>query len=382
MTVYEELGVRKCINAWGRITTRGGSLMPAEVLEAIAAAAEHYVDINELRTQVGRKIAELTRNEAAEVCCGAAAGVLLSTVACVAGTDMPALAQLPDTQGLKDEVVVYRAQSNPYFACIRRAGVQLREVGHIRGTQPWELEAALGSQSAAVFFFAADFYNRGSSLSLEQTIEIARTAGVPVVVDAASNLPPVENLWRFTQMGADLALFSGGKELCAPNPTGLILGRKDLVYACHLANSPYHYFGRPLKVGKEELVGILAAVKRYVSLDHNAELERWERQVAWIVQELSGITGVSARRDYPGESGVDVPRVLVRIDETRLERTMGQVLRSLRSGDPWVEVGPDVSLAGRYVNDDSEGFFVNPQALKDGEERVVAVRLREAFGAS
>jgi L-seryl-tRNA(Ser) seleniumtransferase len=380
MDIYEELGVPKAINAWGHITREGGSKMAPEVLEAMVEASRHFVDMPEFKAAVGRRIAELTHNEACEVCCGAATGLVLATAACTAGTDPAAMAQLPNLAGLKNEVIVHRAQTNPYVAYIRRVGVTIREIGTARATAPWELETAIGPQTAAVFFFAADYYNIGAALSLEDTIAIAHRSSVPVVVDAAANLPPAENLWHFTQLGADLAVFSGGKGLCGPQPSGLILGRKDLVNACAFANSPNHAIGRPNKMGKEEVAGVLAAVKWFLNLDQKARIEQWEGQVAHILRELNGIAGVNAERYPTGESGGPCPRVRVRIDEARLGRTMGQILKSLRAGDPWIAVGPSSSPSGAGLTDKSEGFFVNPQTLDPGEEEIVARRLRQAFG--
>lgn len=380
--LYAELGVRKAINAWGHITVRGGSRLPPEVTRAMVEASQHFVDVHEFKAAVSRRIAELTHNEACEPCCGAAAGLILSTAACIASTDPAAMAQLPNLEGLKDEVVVFRAQANPYWSVIQRVGVRLREVGTIRGTESWQLEKAMGPQTAAVIFFTADYYNRGGAPSLERTIEVAHRASVPVIVDAASQLPPKENLWRFTQMGADLVIFSGGKALSAPNPTGLIFGRPDLVHACSFANTPNHTIGRPMKLGKEELAGLLAAVKWFLNLDHEARYQRWERQASYIIRELSGIAGVRTEHSSVGESGVPGPRVLVRIEPTVLGRKMSEVLASLRSGDPWIAVGPSDEIDGSCLDDTSTGFYVNPQTLEEGEEQIVALRLREAFGAS
>ncbi len=382
MDIFEELGVPKAINAWGHITIRGGAKLPPEVVQAMAEASKVFVDIFEFKAAVGRRIAELTHNEACEVCCGAAAGCILSTAACIAGTDPGAMAKIPMLDGLKNEVVIFRSQFNPYCYTIQRAGVTLREVGTIRGTQPWQLKNAIGPQTAAVFFFVADFYNRGANLTLEKTIEIAHASGVPVIVDAASNLPPVENLWSFTQMGADLAIFSGGKGLQGPQPSGLIVGRKGLVAACTFANGPNHTIGRSMKVGKEELAGLLAAVKRFVNLDHGAVRERWERQVEYMIAELSGIPGVHPEYSPTGESGVACPRVRVEIDQKALRRTMSEILQSLRSGDPWVIVGPSSVLAGPAVDESAPGFFLNPQTLDEGEEKLVVTRLRQAFGVA
>ena len=235
--------------------------------------------------------------------------------------------------------MVFRSQRNAFDQAIRQVGVRLREVGYTQGSAPWQLESAIGSQTAAVVLFAGVPFSRGA-LSLDQTIEIAHRAGVPVIVDAAAQLPPVENLWRFTQAGADLVIFSGGKGLRGPQCTGLIVGRKDLIRACALNDSPQPSIGRPMKVGKEEIAGLLAAVKWFLAYDWETQSAVWERQVSSMVRALAEVRGLRAWRDYPGHAGLPIPRVRVVIDQSANNVIVDQVLASLRSGTPRIEVGP------------------------------------------
>jgi L-seryl-tRNA(Ser) seleniumtransferase len=221
-----------------------------------------------------------------------------------------------------------------------------------------------------VVYFAGAHFER-DALPLATVIEVAGERGVPVIVDGAAQVPPVSNLWTYTQMGAALAIFSGGKGLSGPQSSGLILGRADLIEAVRLNGPPNQAIGRPMKVGKEEMVGLLAAVEWYLSLDEPALIQRYERQVARVVEAASKVAGVSARRDFPSEAGQPMPRALVQFDQARLGFDRDEVVRRLGEGDPYVEV----SKSG------VDGIWINPQTLADGEEAIVIDRLLGALGA-
>ena len=243
MSLYDELGVRPLLNASATLTRLGGSLMPPEVIEAMLDASRHFVNLDELQLRVGERLAAMTHNEAAYVCTGAAAGLVLTTAACIAGMDPAAINQLPDLTGLKNEVIIHKAHRNGYDHGVRQVGVKIVEIGTALHTEPWELEQAINAQTAAIFWFQGGMSGR-ADLPLEQVIEIANAHHVPVVVDTAAQLPPMENLWRFTQMGVALAIFSGGKDLHGPQASGLIVGRKALIDAIRLNGSPNHSIGR------------------------------------------------------------------------------------------------------------------------------------------
>lgn len=362
--IFERLGIRPVINGAATLTRLGGSLMPPVVWEAMRQAGQYYADITEVQRAVGRRIAELTHNEAAYVCAGAAAGLTLATAACITGTDPEKIARLPELAPTK-EVIVHRSQRNGYDYAIRQVGVRLVEIGAATGTTPADLEAALSDRTAAVFYFAGAHFAQGA-LPLETVIAIAHRAGVPVIVDAAAQIPPASNLWRFTQQGADLAIFSGGKGLCGPQSTGLIVGRADLIAAVARNGNPYHAIGRPMKVSKEEMVGLLAAIEWYLSQDEAALLERYEAVVQTILLAFREVPGVRAERAWPSEAGQPHARALLIFDAARLGLSRDAILEALRNGTPAIELAP----AG------SDGLYINPQTLQPGEEQIIIARLR------
>lgn len=369
MNIYEQLGVRRVINAKATITSLGGSLMPREVLDAMADAATAFVDIADLQRKIGERIALMTHNDGAYVSSGAAAGLTLAAAACATGTDLAKVDQVPDLTGMRNEIAIHTSQRFVFDRAFRLAGFTLREFGFAHVATEWQLEAALSEHTAAIAYIVAPHLTGRGFLPLEVVVKIAASYRIPVIVDAAAQLPPPSNLWRFTKdMGADLAIFSGGKDLRGPQGTGLIVGRKDLIDAIALNGNPHVAVGRPMKVGKEELVGVYAAVKRYLSLDHEAIGRLYEERVATIIRGLQDMPGVTTTRDYPNEAGQPAPRVLVRLAPP-LSRDA--VVAALRQGDPAIEVyvaGPD-------------GILLNPMTLEEGEELMVIQRLREAVPA-
>ena len=371
MSVYEELGIRPLINADATLTRLGGSRMPPDVVAAMAEASRCFVDLNELQQRVGERIAALTRNEAAYVCSGAAAGLTLATAACVAGTDPAAVGRLPDVTGLKDEVIIHRSHRNGFDHAVRQVGVRIVEIGDGARSTQRELERAISGRTAAIVWFQGAMTGR-DSLPLADVIAVAARSEVPVIVDAAAQLPPISSLWRFTEMGAALAIFSGGKDLCGPQSSGMILGRRDLIEGCVRNGNPNYSIGRPMKVGKEEMVGLLAALRRYLNLDHESREQWCNRVVADWNEALGRLPGVTACRDFPNEAGQPLPRslVTVRPDEARIDRN--GILTKLAAGTP------SIAVASSGV----DAFYLNPMTLEPGEERIVQERLQEILASS
>ncbi len=366
MDIYDELGVRKVINGYATLTSLGGSIMPAEVMAAMAEASRYFVSIDELQEKAGRKIAEWTHNQAAYISCGAAAGIVLSMAACITGLDANKRERLPFTEGMKNEIIVHRCAREEYNFTVRQAGGMVVPIGSLQSASLAELEGAIHPMTAGILVYYKDHRMQGQ-VPLEQQIEIAKRYGVTLIIDAAAQLPPVENLWRFTQMGADLVIFSGGKGLCGPQSSGLVLGRRDLIEACAFNACPRTYIGRPMKVGKEEIAGLLAAVRRYLDLDHTQEVRTYEEQVAFILAAFAGDAHVYARRGFPSEAGQPMPRAELFLDEQGLGISRDEFLERLYEGHPAVSLSP----AGE------NGLYINPQTLQPGEEKIVVERIKE-----
>ena len=379
MTIYKRLGIRTVINGNATLTRLGGSIMPPEVVAAMADASKHFVDIIELQKRVGEEIAKLTHNEAAYVSCGAAAALTLSTAACITGLDAAKREKLPlslppgrcgfQPHTMKNEVIVHRHGRVGYDFAVRQVGVTFVEIGDENGTTPTELENAITEETAAIFYFA----NPGREhlwVSYEAAIAIAKKHDIPLIVDAAAQLPPPENLWRFTQMGADLALFSGGKGLCGPQSSGLIVGKKSLIEAIAFNGPPHPFIGRGMKVGKEEMVGLLAAVEWYLNHDHEELQRSYEDQVTYYDEVFADTQGVTVHRSFPSEAGQPMPRTEIRFDEELLGITRNEILHQLQTGEP------SIDIAGAGAN----GVLINGQTLMPGEVEIIAQRLKEILG--
>jgi L-seryl-tRNA(Ser) seleniumtransferase len=368
MDVYEDLGVKKLINARGTLTRIGGSLMPDEVLESMREASKYFVDMHELLEKAGRRIAKIAGTEAAFVTSGAAAGLTIATAACITGLDEVKVRKLPNTYGMKNEVVKLRSHSFYYDQAIRESGAKIVEVGGTTRTDHKEIEQALGGKTAAMAYVAG-FEKVKGSLLLKEVIEIANDARIPMILDAAGELPPVFNLRKFTDAGADLVVFSGGKGIRGPQSSGLILGRKDLIEACALNSCPNHSIGRPMKVDKEAIAGLVKAVEIFVNTDFDSQMQKWERQVEYFVDNLSGLPHISLERGFSRDKWERpdcIPRVYLRFDVTNLNLTTEEVVELLKCGEHGIAVGQF-----------SKGIYLNPHMLKEGEETTVVSRLKE-----
>jgi L-seryl-tRNA(Ser) seleniumtransferase len=372
MDVYSELGIKTVLNAAGTLTTLGGSLMLPEVVEAMTVASRSFVDMEELHLAAGRQIAERVGVEAAHVCAGAAAGIALMAASCMAGTSPERIRQLPDTTGMKYEFVVQRSHRNPFDQAVRLAGGEFVEIDADAG----QLARALEGESVAAVFCTSAWFCMKAALPLEQVCEMAHQRQVPVIVDAAAEIPPVENLWRFVKEGADLVAFSGGKALRGPQSSGFVLGRADLIEACRLNDNPNLAVGRPMKAGKEEIAGLVKAVDLYVARDHQADSRTWDLRVARVMDALSDLEGVRVWRQLPYGIGQQIPHAALTWDERALGVTYQELVQSLLKGRPRIAV-QFVDLSSY----DFAGFAepqirIHPHTLREGEEVVVADRVR------
>jgi len=366
VSIYDELGIRKVINASATLTALGGSIMPEEVLAAMADAGGNFVDMHEYHAAAGKRLAGLTRNEAAYTTSGCAAGLAFATLACITRGDPRLIARMPEGDGLATQVVMQCAHRIPYDPAVRLAGAQIVEIGNALQTFEWELEGAIGPETAAVLFVAGEHVAHGA-LELDSVIEIAHARDVPVIVDAAAQLPPMSNLWHYSvDRGADLVLFSGGKGLRGPQASGLVVGRKDLIEACAQNGAPYQRLLRAMKVGKEEIAGLLKAVEIYVERDHARDQATYEAVCERWIREFEDLPGVTASRDWPNEAGQPSPRVLVRLDPSAI-RTVGRLQAELWDGDPRIAIAVH----------DAISFHITPDTLMPGEDVIVGDRIVE-----
>ena len=364
-SVYESLGVKPLINAAGTFTVLGGSLMPPEVVEAWVDASRHFVDLLDLQDKVGQRIAELLDVESALVTTGAAGALVVATAAAVTRGKAEFTRRLPDTTGMKNEVITQKAHHTCYDHQVTSCGVKLIEV-QTRS----ELKRAINERTAMLLFYNKD--NPDGNIRREEWIEVAQKHEVPTLLDAAADVPPVEVLSKYNKMGFDMVAFSGGKALLGPQDAGLLLGRKDLVESAKLNTAPRcGNIGRGMKVSKEDMIAMLAAVERYVSIDHEAEWREWERRLAVIEHTVKQIPTVTTRRIVPPIAN-HVPHVLIFWDENRVKITREQVTRKLAAGDPSIRLG-------RVSGTGDKGLLVSVFLLKPSEVGIVASRLREVL---
>lgn len=367
MGIYQELGLTPIINAAGTYTVLGGSRMSDETLDAMRQAANDFIPIRELQKKVHEAIAVLTRNPAAYVPNGAATGLYLAIAAAIQLRLGKRFYYLDKAEIAKTNVVMFKAHRNPYDLVIGHLGAGYREVSFpniIFPPTPAELDNAIDDGTVAIYFAASGWVAPGF-LPLEETLEVAKKRGVPVIIDAAAQLPPVENLWKYTEMGAAATLFSGGKDLRGPQASGLMVGRKDFIDAVTEIGFPNYGIGRMMKVGREEMVGLYAAVKQYVEMDHDARYEWCERQIAAIVDALAGMPAFKVSRSFPNEAGQPIARAFVGLADT--SRTPEDLQKHLMNN----------SIPIYAYTEDLNGVFINPMSLREGETGIIIKRLKE-----
>jgi L-seryl-tRNA(Ser) seleniumtransferase len=334
--------------------------MPRPVVEAMVSGAGAFVDLDELHRSAGARIAALTQNEACYISSGAAAGIAVAVAACITRGDPARIARLPHFVGSPAEVIIHRSQRNGYDHAVRQTGATLVEIGMAHSTQRWELESAITERTACVVYFAGAHY-ASAALPLEDVIAIAHTRGVPVLVDGAAQIPPIASLWHFTrELGADIAIFSGGKGLRGPQSSGLVLGRADIVEACHANGSPNASIGRPMKVGKEEMLGIVAAIEWSLAQDETAILAGYEAIVEGWIAGLSESPGVTVERGYPSEAGQPHGRAIVTLSRA-CSWSRDDLVAALWEQTPRIAV----SKIG------TDAIALNPQTLEPGEDQIV-----------
>ncbi len=370
MSVYDELGVKRAINAWGTMTSLGGSLMLPEVVAAMDEAAKAFVDMDELQTQAGKIIAQRTGAEAARVTSGAAAALVLAVAACMTGKDPEKMAEIPYVQDFKNEVILPLTHDTTFSRNYVIPCAKLVKVGTEEGYKLSDVERAITENTVAIAF---TFFTsrRGCDMeALKQVVKIGKKRNVPVIVDAAAELPPISNLRDIVATGADLVVFSGGKDIRGPNDSGFITGRAELIEAVAAHSSPHNYMGRPMKVSKEQIVGLVVALQHYTPEAVETRRRKWTKTAQYFVKQLSSknvkaetVVPDPAKHEYSAQGW---PQARLTLDEAELGITAAELDMQLRTGSPPI-----------YVGQSGNCLTLNPQCLQDGEEGVIVKRIRQ-----
>ncbi|MBA2518111.1 MAG: aminotransferase class V-fold PLP-dependent enzyme [Chloroflexia bacterium] len=359
--------MRTIINGRGATTAVGGTLMPPEVVAAMTGAAGAYVVLDELNAAVGRRIATVTGAEAGCVVNGSAAGMALSAAACIAGGDPARIRRLPDSDGLANEIIIHRCQRINYDLMFRLGGGQLVEIGRPLGTEPWELDAAINPRTAAVAWIDSPATTPGAS-DFDAVVSAAHAHKLPVIVDAASTLPPVQHLRRWIDRGADLVIYSGGKGIRGPQDSGLVAGRHDLIAAVRANSNPYAGIGRGMKVSKEAMAGLWVALDLFLRTDHEAEYRAHLGQAETMVAGLRDRADLSCVLESNWE---DWPAPVVRLFPIQGAWQPEEVRDALAAGEPSIQ-----------LNVERSGLMINTHCLQPGEEAIVVNRLSMILDAA
>jgi L-seryl-tRNA(Ser) seleniumtransferase len=360
--LFSELGLRTFINAAGTYTMLTGSLMTNEVMDAINTVSKKYVQLDEVQDKVGAKIAALCRAEAATVTAGCWSALVLGMAGVLTGMDPKKVAQLPflEGTGMKSEVLLQKSHSVGYDHALTNAGVKLITIETAD-----ELEKAINEKTALLWFLNREAPK--GQIQHEEWVRIARKHNIPSMIDIAADVPPVENLWKFNDMGFDLVVISGGKALCGPQSAGILMGKKTLVDAAKLSASPRSGIARGHKVNKEEIIGMYVALDNYIKRDHAKEWKMWEDRVAVIDKAVKSVPGVSTEVFVPAIDNHN-PSLRISWDPSKVNITKEKLAENLRMGEPSVEV----------VSWETDNMIrITVFMLQHGEDKVVARRIKE-----
>lgn len=366
--IYRSLGVSPAIAASGSTTAFGGSKLRPEVTDAMNKASRTMVNLDDLNAAAGGVIAEITGAEAGLVTSGSAGGLVLQAAAVMAGGDPAKMARLPNPAGMKNEIIMHTAHRFPYDQCYTATGATIVNIGDGRRCHPWELEAAINENTAAVAYLFSSFITR-RALPFEKVVEIARAHGVPVIVDAASYLPPRANLRRFIEAGADMVQFSGGKGVRGPQGTGILAGRADLIEAAYANASPHQFIGRGMKVAKEEIIGLVEALRIFADEDEAAETRRYREMSQLVVDALIEAPGLQVSVEHDDWHYL-TPIAVMKFTKDWRGPSRDETRQRMASGDPPI-----------YLHDinDPDELAVDPFNLDERELETVITRLRETL---
>lgn len=367
MKVYEDLGVTPVINAAGTYTIVGGSRMSAQTLEAMKEASQHHVVISELQSAVQKRIARITHNEASVVCNGAAAGLYLCALSAIAIKYEKKAKYLTRDEIAQSEIIALAAHHIPYDYVLRQLGMVQTWVGYpnIHGSTCIEdVENSISTQTAALFYYISSPYGLATpgAVPLDEFIQLGMRYKLPVIVDAAAQLPPKSNVWKFTKQGATAVIFSGGKDMRGPQSSGLIVGTKAFLAIAQETNFPHYGFGRMLKIGREEIVGLYAALQQYLAQDEDERMAFAERCVSLFLETFAQSTLYDMDRVFPNEAGQPMPYVAVRMKKSILLETIAS---AMLEGTPSVFIKPE-----------GDRFFINPMTLQENEINAVITKLQ------
>ena len=364
--LYQRMGVASIINAAGSITRLGGTRTRSETLELMSRAARVMVNIDDLNRAAGKELARLTGAEAGFVCSGAAGGLVLQAAAVIAGNDPVKMRQLPNTDGLKNEIVIHTMHRFPYDQAYRVAGAKMVEFGDYLFAHPWQLEGAINERTAAVAYLCAPFASN-KVLPLDRVCEIAHAHDVPVIVDAASMLPPRANLYRYLKDGADMVVYSGGKGIRGPQGSGILVGRADLIEAAAAQANPAQFLGRGMKVAKEEVVGLVASLSAFVEEDEAAEMAAYHAVVQRVVDALVEIPGLRVVLEHDDINYL-IPHAVIHFTGDWRGPSRDAIAAAMEHGNPEIHLH---QLGG------PQELAVDPLNLTEEETDIVIRRLRE-----
>ena len=358
----KELGIRTFINAAGTYTFMTGSLMQDEVVEVIQGAAKDFMILDEVQTKVGEKIAALTHAEAAVVTAGCFSALTLGLAGVLTGMDQKKVEALPHLEGtgMKSEVIIQKGHSIGYSHALTNTGCRMVEVETLE-----ELEKAINEKTALMWFL--HIQSDKGQIMHEKWIEVAKKHGIPTMIDMAADVPPVENLWRFNDLGFDLVCVSGGKAMRGPQSAGILMGKKHLIEAARLSMPPRgSTIGRGMKVNKEEILGMYVALDNFVKMDHKKEWKIWEDRAALIANAAKSVKGVNVETFAP-ELGNHTPTLRISWDAAKVNLPVKMLQDNLRNGNPSIEIMPG----------ENNTLTITTWMLKAGEEKIVAARLKE-----
>jgi L-seryl-tRNA(Ser) seleniumtransferase len=362
--LFKELGLKTFINASCVCTSLTASLMPPEVTQAIVKGAEEFVLLNDVLDKVGEKIAELCHAEAATVTAGCWSALVQGLAGVMTGMDRKKVMQLPNVDGMKYEVILQKSHANGYHQALTNTGAKLILVETLE-----EAEAAINEKTAMLWFLNREL-NKGK-LNYEQWLALGKKHNIPTMIDIASDAHPVDNLWKFNDMGFDLVAISGGKAMRGPQSAGILMGKKDLIAAARLSAPPNSGICRGHKVNKEEILAMYVALERHIKMDHEKEWKMWEASMAVIVNSIKGISGVETEVFIP-EIANNTPTLHLSWDSNKIKMTGKQLKERLWNGNPGIEV-----MGGGTMGGKKDGIELSVWQLKPGQEKIVAGRVKE-----